>query len=85
MSVRLKFSGQCRLTMGCDEQSIDIPDSVLFTELVTKQSITPLLNSDGRINNSILIFVNSKQCVNTRSLMINDGDEITFMSPMSGG
>lgn len=85
MSVTLKFSGQCRLAVGFDTKSIDIINPTLLIELVTEQSLSSLLASDGHINSSILVFVNNKQCTNSDELVVNDGDEVTFMSPMSGG
>jgi molybdopterin converting factor small subunit len=85
MSVTLKFSGQCRLAVNCDTKSVDVVEPTLLSELVTKQSLRSLLDSDGHLNSGILIFINNTQCTNTDTLMINDGDDITFMSPMSGG
>lgn len=85
MSIMLKCSGQCRLVVGFEAKSMTIASPMLLSELLAEQSLAALLDGEGNFNQSVLVFINDKQCTNTDALMINDGDEVTFMSPMSGG
>jgi molybdopterin converting factor small subunit len=44
-----------------------------------------LVDGEGRLQPTILLFVNDRQVAYGEDLALKDGDEISFLSPIAGG
>lgn len=44
-----------------------------------------LVDASGSVQPSLLIFVNDRQVTASEAVSLSEGDEITLMSPISGG
>ncbi len=44
-----------------------------------------LLDADGRVRPTILVFVGDEQVVPEQDVTLRDGDTVTLMTPLAGG
>lgn len=85
MSVTLKFSGQCRLSVNIEQKIIELSSPILLTDLINQNGLTGLCDKNNIFNKAILIFINHQQIAFSPDLTIQPNDTVLFMSPMSGG
>jgi MoaD family protein len=92
MKVAVRYQAQLRQTTGCTSEVIvlDGPCSLqqLMRQLADRHGERlrgMLLDADGRLQPSILLFVNEEQVRWDTPRQLQDGDEVTILSPMAGG
>ena len=92
MNVTIKYMAQIKVTAGVAEETLDLADpcsvSDLLRQLTEKHhpGLRPmLLDESGRLQPTILLFVNDSQVQDTDAAMLANGDVVTFLSPIAGG
>ena len=90
MKITIEFSAQLKRAAGCREISVEIPEGGSATDAACRavdaieSDVSHLLfNESGAIQPSLLVFVNDMQADSDH--VLNDGDRISFLSPISGG
>ena len=81
--VKVLFFAQLREQLGCDEYKLDINSTVslqwLRKQLAEQNSLWQACLQDGKL----LMAINQELVDNTA--MVNDGDEVAFFPPVTGG
>lgn len=92
MKVNVSYFGQLRDLAGQDAEVCE-PDAssdlrTLLTDLADRHGgpfRNAMLDETGGLRRSLLLSVNGAAVVKTALPPLNDGDEITLMSPIAGG
>ena len=92
MNIAVRYMAQLKTAAGCAAEQVELDASASVTDLVgrlARQHGEPLagllLDAGGRPQPTILVFVGDQQVVAGQSLVLKDGDVLTFLSPMAGG
>ena len=92
MKIRIKLMGQARAAIGRGSDEIDCADSAsvafALNALAEKHgdALRRILFDDrNKPHTSVMLFVNDEQVVALQSCVLNEGDELTIMPPISGG
>lgn len=82
--VKLLFFAKSRELAGISECEVNLPKTILYTDLIEHLSKTYNLQS---LNGTFLIALNSEYCdeSNTSPLDLSAGDELAVIPPISGG
>jgi len=88
MRVRLLFFGVLRERFGVSDETVDLPDSAVVTdllELLRERTSNPLAGTilNERLWRSLAVAVNREYCPAATKLW--DGDEVALLPPVSGG
>jgi len=92
MQIRVEYAAQLKRAAGMARETVDVPESARLDDLV--QRITEqhdaalrniLLDDQGRVHPSILVFIGERQIRRDENCELNDGDVVSFLSPISGG
>ena len=92
MEIKLKFTAQLKDVSGVEQSSFTIDGTENFKEVI--QNIAThyggafyksLFTNDGNYRYSNLIVLNDYQVNYTDQIQLVEGDQITLMSPISGG
>ncbi len=90
--VKLSLTAQLKDAAGVGSEMLEISQGQKFQEVIqsaakrygeTFESI--LFDEKGNYRHSNLIVVNQAQVNYNEDISLNDGDEITLMSPIAGG
>ncbi len=92
MEIKIRFTAQLKDVVGQGTDKITIEEkenlqSVLsrLTERYGDKFKNILFDESGTYRNSILLVLNQYQINYVDNVVLNDGDEIAIMSPISGG
>jgi len=92
MTIKLRFTAQIKDAAGVGIDILELPknenlQSILkrLTERYGENFRRILYDDKGIYNNSNLIVVNQVQVYYNENDILNDGDELTLLSPVSGG
>jgi len=92
MQVTVQYEAQARRAAGTRTETIDVADAISVSDCirhVADRHDDPLksilMNSDGDIQPSLLVFVNDSHIVHREAGVLSDGDTLTLMTPISGG
>lgn len=92
MQVTIRYETLLKRAAGVAEQTIDVAETHDVSEVVGELASQAndkvklmLVDAVGNVQPSLLIFVNDSQVNASESCPLSDGDEITLMSPISGG
>ena len=89
MNVVVRYFAQLRQDAGRAYERVRLPDPCSVADLVKHLTLANerlrgvLLDGDGEVRASLLVFVGDEQSGKQRTL--NDGDEVTLMTPIAGG
>ncbi len=93
MRVRVEFTAQLRQVVGCASKEYELPSGATVQDLISEieqrhvddMSGSLLLEESARLKPSILLFVGERQVTWSEETPLSDGDEVTLLSPISGG
>lgn len=92
MKVTIKYMAQIKVTAGVPEETLDVAEPCSVSQLLNTLTqerhpgLRPMLMDDsGRLQPTILLFVNDNQVQDTDATNLADGDVVTFLSPIAGG
>lgn len=81
MEIKVLFFASCRDLVGESEMSISVPDCAIVSDLLARLAVAhPRLRE---MEGSLMVSVN--QAYVDRTQQLNDGDEVAFIPPVSGG
>ncbi len=90
MKVEVSYVAQVRSAAGVGAETVELPAAATAGELAAKvadahgQTLRGLLlDADGQVRKTILVFINNRQSGSATPL--KDNDRVTFLSPLSGG
>ncbi len=81
MNIKVLFFASCRDLIGTGEREMTLSDGVTITDLISK-----LASEQARFTDmapSLMVSVN--QAYVERDAVLQDGDEVAFIPPVSGG
>jgi len=94
MKLFVEFTGQLQSAMGRSHEQLELPPGSNVLELVTQlankcsQQARPHLMTDaGRIQPSLLVAINKSAFAADQATdkLLQDGDTVVFLPPISGG
>ena len=92
MQITVEYAAQVKRATGTGRETVDVETAATLRQLVCHviarhgETLKPvLLDADGNLHPSILVFVNNEQCCNIAEHELSDGDTVAFLSPISGG
>ena len=77
MNIHVKYFASIRDSMGVDSEDISIDTSLTVYDLWEKLSV------EKRVSEDILIAVNHEYV--DKGFKLNDGDEVAYFPPVTGG
>ena len=77
MNIHVKYFASIRDSMGVDSEDISIDISLTVYDLWEKLSV------EKRVSEDILIAVNHEYV--DKGFKLNDGDEVAYFPPVTGG
>ena len=88
--ITLEYFAQAKLAAGCDREEFE-PTTIKGLDQLIESScskhgegLSSVLLSDGRLASWILVSVNGVATTD-RNHVLNDGDVVRLISPISGG
>ncbi len=92
MKLKLRFTAQLKdlAGLGTDEITLNENEKLqsslkIIAERYGEQFTHVLFDENGNYRNSNLIIINQDQVNYDENSALNDGDELTLMSPIAGG
>ncbi len=92
MQLTIRYETLLKRATGVATQTLEIAEPCDVREVVKQlaeevgDSVRPmLLDSSGQLQRSLLLFVNDQQIVGDMQCTVTDGDDVTLMTPISGG
>ncbi len=92
MKISITYMAQLKTATGTGSEEVELPSSGTTKELVHQlverhgESLgRMLLDSSGELQPTILLFVNDSQVAKGSSQPLQNGDKVTFLSPIAGG
>ena len=92
MKVRVFYTTQLKVALDRASEQVDIPGPLTVGQLLQhlhhlhgKPFAESVLTSQGELRPSILVCVGTDCLGRDLSVQLNDGDEVTLLSPVSGG
>lgn len=92
MTITITYETQLKRAIGTASESIDVPDAANAVDVVRAAAgrhdaevANMLLDTDGNVRSSVLMFVGDQQITRDTRHQLTDGDTIILMSPISGG
>jgi molybdopterin converting factor small subunit len=93
MQITIQYESQARRAAGVSSETIEVPDGcrsicdcIRTVAAAHGEELKPILvNADGEVQPTLLVFLNDSQIVRGTESMLSDGDTLTLMTPLSGG
>jgi len=92
MEIKIKFTAQLKDIVGQGVDKITLEENEKIQSVLLRLSDrygekfkSILFDASGLYRNSILLVLNQYQINYEDNVVLNDGDEIAIMSPISGG
>jgi molybdopterin converting factor small subunit len=92
MQVTVEYAAQIKRVAGTASETVEVGATCTVQELVKKAVANHgealgkiLLDSDGELQRSLLVFVGETQARWDDQIALKDGDTVTLLSPISGG
>ena len=81
LNIKVLFFASCRDLIGTGERKMTLPDGATVTDLISKLAMEQTRFTD--MAPSLMVSVN--QAYVERDAELQDGDEVAFIPPVSGG
>jgi molybdopterin converting factor small subunit len=92
MKVTVEYAAQVKQAAGVGTETVELDDGCSVQELVSRVAELhgdPLrrviLDADGKLHPSILLFVGDDQVRADSPVKLHESDVVTLLSPVSGG
>jgi len=92
VKVKVYYTTQLKQALGCNCEEIDVGAPATIRQLLDQLSQSHgeafdelVLAKQGNLSPSMLVCVGNEFTGRDVSMRLNDGDEVTFLSPVSGG
>jgi molybdopterin converting factor small subunit len=93
MRITIHYMGQVKHAAGvASHEEVDLPDDCSVLECIRQLAERTddrlrhfLLDSQGQVNRTILLFAGEEQVRDAERVKLYDGDVLTVLSPIAGG
>lgn len=92
MRIKIKYTAQLKKEIGIAEETVETESKTTIENLVIqlnnkhKMAFQNIVFSvEGKFLDAVLLIVNGKQVRYNSGLVLNNGDNLTIMSPIAGG
>ncbi|HID23939.1 MAG TPA: MoaD/ThiS family protein [Planctomycetaceae bacterium] len=92
MKVKVEYAAQLKRAAGVSSEEFELTGPCSLGELLDRivqrhgEAVRQaLLDQDGRLHPSMLVFVGEDQVRRDQTRPLQDGDVVTFLPPISGG
>ena len=92
MKVEVTYVGQVRAAAGTSIETVELDDSATVAACATQLADRHgeefgrlLLDDEGVLRPSILVFLADEQIQDAASTTLADGNVLTFLTPLAGG
>ncbi len=92
MQLTIRYETLLKRATGVATQTLEIAEGCDVRDVVSRlaqeasdAAKSMLVDASGSVQPSLLIFVNNRQVTASESCKVTSGDEVTLMSPISGG
>ena len=92
MRITVQYTAQIKQAAGIASEAIDVSEPCTVQDVISRVAQAHgeplkglLLNPDGLVQRSILLFVGDDQVRCHKPVKLNDQDVVTILSPISGG
>ena len=92
MKITVRYSGQIRQAAGVAAETIELQDACTAHELVVRLAEDrgeplrgQLLDAEGALQGHLLLAVRDAQVERDGQAELQDGDEVSIVSPIGGG
>ena len=92
MQVTVSYMAQVKRAAGTATETVELATGSTVGDLVSQVAERHgdelrklILNADGTVRPTILLFVGEEQVVGEGDRELADGQEVTFVSPVAGG
>ena len=90
--LTIEYTAQLRRAAGVARETLEAHGDCALEELVRQladrhgeELRRVLLDAEGRLQRSVLVFVNDQQVAEGSDMKLRDGQTVTFVAPISGG
>jgi molybdopterin converting factor small subunit len=90
--LTIEYTAQLRRAAGVASETVEIAEACTLQELARaiaarhgEELERMLVDSQGRLQRSILVFIGEEQIAPDSTAPLRDGQTITFAAPISGG
>lgn len=89
MRISVKYMAQLKQAAGIASEEVEI-DSCTVETVIRRLGDRPairklLLDADGRPQRALLVFIGDEQVASDSMRALEDGDQVTLLTPMAGG
>jgi molybdopterin converting factor small subunit len=92
VKIEVFYTTRLKHALGCSSNEVDVPSPLTVGQLLEHLSQLHgelfdklVLTSQGELSSSILVCVGSSCLGRDLSAILHEGDDVTFLSPVSGG
>lgn len=92
MQITVEYAAQIKRAAGTPRDDIELESPATLADVVAAIAVKrgdalrgTLLSAQSTVHPSILIFVGDNQVRDAMDHPVQDGDVVTFLSPISGG
>ena len=92
MQITIRYEALARRAAGISSETIEFSDRCCVSDCIRsvadahdEQLGMILVNTEGEIQRSLLMFLNDVQIMRNDDSPLSDGDTLTLMTPISGG
>lgn len=92
MQITIRYEAQAKRAAGVGSETIEVSDPCRVSDCLRQvadahgDALKPiLLNSEGEIQPTLLLFKGDEQIGKAAEAELSDGDTLTIMTPISGG
>lgn len=92
MRITLQYATQVKRAAGVGSETLDVPSPCGITDVIRLaaerrgEALRKLmLDEQGRVQPSLLVFVHDRQLGRDEVIALQEGDVVTIMAPISGG
>ena len=92
MKVKVNYTTQLKHALGRTNEEVELTEPATAEQLIAQLSQTHgapfdklMLDKQHQLNSAILVCLGDESLGRNLSKVLKEGDEITFLSPVSGG
>jgi len=92
MTITILLLGQARQLAAADRIELDLPENACVDDALPailvgadQRLTTVLADEDGKLRRSVMAIVRDETIDPSEAGLLNDGDELSLLPPMSGG
>ena len=91
MQITIQLLGQARQLSASDRMAVEVAEGASVDDLIplllteASNPLRDLLSDDSRLRRSVMAILREETIDPSRGDLLQDGDELSLLPPMSGG